>query len=41
MVKEIFICSKEDVKIGIANNRFFEGDPTLTTTILPPDVNNN
>ncbi|KAG2276955.1 hypothetical protein Bca52824_059510 [Brassica carinata] len=40
MVKEIFICSKEDVKIGIANNRFSEGDPALTTTILPPDVNN-
>ena len=40
MAKEIFICSKEDVKIGIANNRFSEGDPTLTTTILPPDVNN-
>ncbi|WZZ88022.1 hypothetical protein YC2023_116601 [Brassica napus] len=26
---------------GIANNRFSKGDPTLTTTILPPDVNNN
>ncbi|CAN6867902.1 unnamed protein product [Brassica oleracea] len=24
MAKEIFICSKEDVKIEIANNRFFE-----------------
>ncbi|CAF2042225.1 BnaAnng13910D [Brassica napus] len=41
MAKEIFICSKKDVKIGIADNRFSEGDPTLTTTILPPDVNNN
>ncbi|CAG7862209.1 unnamed protein product, partial [Brassica rapa] len=41
MAKEIFICSKKDIKIGIADNRFSEGDPTLTTTILPPDVNNN
>ncbi|KAJ4880601.1 Auxin response factor 20 [Raphanus sativus] len=41
MAKEIFICSKEDVKIGIADNRFSKGDPTLTTTILPPDVNSN
>ncbi|KAG5383911.1 hypothetical protein IGI04_035381 [Brassica rapa subsp. trilocularis] len=38
MAKEIFICSKEDVKIGISNNRFSKGDPTLTTTILPPDI---
>ena len=41
MAKEIFICSKNDAKIGDADNKFSEGDPTLTTTILPPDVNNN
>ncbi|KAG2292582.1 hypothetical protein Bca52824_039251 [Brassica carinata] len=39
--KEIFICSKNDAKIGDADNKFSEGDPTVTTTILPPDVNNN
>ncbi|KAG2262052.1 hypothetical protein Bca52824_069131 [Brassica carinata] len=41
MAKEIFICSKNDVKIGNEDNKFSEGDPTLTTTFLPPDVNNN
>ncbi|KAJ4876327.1 putative auxin response factor 21 [Raphanus sativus] len=41
MAKEIFICSKEDVKIRTADSRFSEGDPTLTTSILPPDVNSN
>ncbi|KAF3552610.1 hypothetical protein DY000_02008514 [Brassica cretica] len=39
--KEIFIWSKNDAKIGDADNKFSEGDPTVTTTILPPDVNNN
>ncbi|KAH0922320.1 hypothetical protein HID58_022338 [Brassica napus] len=36
--KEIFICSKNDAKIGDADNKFSEGDPILTTTNLPPDV---
>ncbi|KAF8104449.1 hypothetical protein N665_0172s0079 [Sinapis alba] len=39
--KEIFICSKNDTKKRNEDNKFSEGDPTLTTTILPPDVNNN
>ncbi|KAG2292591.1 hypothetical protein Bca52824_039260 [Brassica carinata] len=39
--KEIFICSKNDAKIGDADNKFSKGHPTLRTTILPPDVNNN
>ncbi|KAJ4881333.1 putative auxin response factor 21 [Raphanus sativus] len=39
--KEIFICSKIGAKIGNEDNRFSEGDLTLTATILPPDVNNN
>ncbi|CAN6984865.1 unnamed protein product [Brassica oleracea var. botrytis] len=41
MAKEIFICSKNDAKIGDADNKFSKGHPTLTTTIFPPDVNNN
>ncbi|KAF3485174.1 hypothetical protein F2Q69_00055138, partial [Brassica cretica] len=41
MAKEIFICSKNDAKIGNADNKFPEGDPTSTTKFLPPDVNNN
>ncbi|WZZ49472.1 hypothetical protein YC2023_049579 [Brassica napus] len=39
--KEIFIYSENDAKIVNANNKFAEGDPRLTTTILPPVVNNN
>uniref|UniRef100_A0A0D3BS34 Auxin response factor n=1 Tax=Brassica oleracea var. oleracea TaxID=109376 RepID=A0A0D3BS34_BRAOL len=39
--KEIFIYSENDAKIVNADNKFAEGDPRLTTTILPPDVNNN
>ncbi|CAN7078765.1 unnamed protein product, partial [Brassica oleracea var. botrytis] len=39
--KEIFIYSENDAKRGNADNKFAEGDPRLTTTILPPDVNNN
>ena len=39
--KEIFIYSESDAKIGNEDNKFAEGGPMLTTTILPPDVNNN
>ncbi|KAF8100518.1 hypothetical protein N665_0222s0017 [Sinapis alba] len=39
--KEIIICSKPDAKKRNEDNKFSEGDPTLTTSILPPDVNNN
>ncbi|KAF8107732.1 hypothetical protein N665_0117s0004 [Sinapis alba] len=39
--KEIFIYSKNDANIGNEENKFSEDDPTLTTTIFPPDVNNN
>ncbi|KAL0737200.1 hypothetical protein Bca4012_013410 [Brassica carinata] len=41
MAKEIFICSKNDAKIGNEDNKFSKDDPALTTTFLPPDVNNN
>ncbi|KAF8081203.1 hypothetical protein N665_0900s0011 [Sinapis alba] len=41
MAKEIFISSKKDANTAIANNRLSEGDPTLTTTILPPEINNS
>ncbi|KAG2324983.1 hypothetical protein Bca52824_007711 [Brassica carinata] len=41
MVKEILICSKSDAKIANADDKFSEGDPTLTITFIPPDVNNN
>ncbi|KAL0854521.1 hypothetical protein Bca101_059673 [Brassica carinata] len=40
-VKEIFIYSKTGAKIGNEDNKFSEDDPTLTTTILLPDVNRN
>ncbi|KAF8100519.1 hypothetical protein N665_0222s0018, partial [Sinapis alba] len=39
--KEIVIFSKNDAKKRNEDNKFSEGDPTLTTSILPPDVNNN
>ncbi|CDY54111.1 BnaC04g53900D [Brassica napus] len=39
--QKIFIYSENDAKIVNADNKFAEGDPRLTTTILPPDVNNN
>ncbi|KAF8109252.1 hypothetical protein N665_0099s0004 [Sinapis alba] len=41
IAKEIFISSKKDANTAIADNRFSEDNPTLTATILPPEINTN
>ncbi|KAF8101657.1 hypothetical protein N665_0202s0020 [Sinapis alba] len=39
IAKEIFISSKNDAKTVIADERLSQDDPTLTATILPPEIN--